>query len=174
VNSIIGASSMVTRLFFPRGVLPLSTIGLSMVDLGVAAGTFLVYAYATGYPLSITAAWFPLLLLIEIVLTTGVVLLVSGLNTFVRDLRFVVPFLAQIWLLVTPVMYPLSSVPDRLRPIYLLNPMTGLVESFRMTLINAQSPDPSLLVPSIIGAVVLFILGVWYFAATESRFADVI
>jgi lipopolysaccharide transport system permease protein len=82
--------------------------------------------------------------------------------------------LAQLWLYVTPVVYPLDTVPDRLRPFYLANPMTGLIESFRDVLINGHAPDPGLLTPSIVGTVLVFVLGAWYFNATEPRFADVI
>jgi lipopolysaccharide transport system permease protein len=88
--------------------------------------------------------------------------------------------IVQLWLYLTPVMYPLSSVPENLRPLYLLNPMSGLIESFHTVLIDAPAegwggpPDPTVLLPSIIGAVVALLVGTWYFASTEPRFADVI
>jgi ABC-type polysaccharide/polyol phosphate export permease len=149
-------------------------IGVSLLDLGVAVGIFLVFTLVIGEGLALTAAWFPVLLLIEIVLVTGVVLLGSAINVFARDVRLAVPLLIQLWLFLTPVMYPLESVPSHLRPWYVLNPMTGLVESYRAILIHRQAPDVSLLVPAIVGSVVLFVVGAWYFGSTEPRFADVV
>lgn len=174
LGSIAGSQAMITRLAFPRAVLPLSMIGVSLIDLAIATGTFVVFVYVTGGGLPITALWFPVLLVIEIVLISGVVLLGSALNIFARDFRVAFPLLAQAWLFLTPVMYPLSAVPDRLRDVYMLNPMTGLVESFRGVLVGGNAPDIGLLGPSIIGAVVLFAIGWWYFGAVERRMADVI
>ena len=172
--SVIQAQSMITRLPFPREALPLAVCGTSLLDLAISILTFVGFAYVTGAGLPLTAAWLPVLLLIEIVLTVGVVLFVSALNVFVRDIRLAVPFLAQLWLFVTPVMYPLSSVPAGLRPWYRANPMTGLVESFRDVLIYGKVPDFGLLLPTIVGAIAAAIIGAWYFSATESRFADVV
>jgi lipopolysaccharide transport system permease protein len=174
VPSIVGASAMVTRLAFPRAVLPLSMIGMAFLDLAISVALFLVVAFVVGSGLPLTALWFPVLLAIEIVFVVGMVLLGSALNVFARDVRLAVPLLVQFWLFITPVMYPLSSVPEGLRPLYLVNPMTGLVESFRQVLTLGSAPDPSLLAPAMIGAVAALLLGVWYFAGTERRFADVI
>jgi lipopolysaccharide transport system permease protein len=89
-------------------------------------------------------------------------------------MRLGVPILVQLWLLITPVMYPLSAVPGDARHFYTLNPMTGLIESFRRVLVFGQPPQVELLLPAIIGAVIALAVGSWYFAATESRFADVL
>jgi lipopolysaccharide transport system permease protein len=174
VPSVSEALVMITRLAFPRAALPLSMIGVSLLDLGIAIGIFLVFAFVLGDGLGVAAAWFPVLLLIEVILVVGVVLLASAINVFARDVRLAVPLLIQLWLFMSPVMYPLESVPPNLRPWYLLNPMTGLVESYRAILIYGQTPDVGLLVPAIVGSVVFFLAGVWYFGSTEPRFADVI
>lgn len=175
VPSIVQSQQMVSRIPFPRAVLPLSMVGLALVDLAIASLTFIVFVYATGNTLPLTALWFPALLIIEVVLAMGIVMLTSALNVFARDVRLMLPFLLQIWLFLTPVMYPLSSVPERLRSLYLLNPMTGIVESFREILISpGHAPEPDLLMPAVLGAVVGIVIGSWYFFATESRFADVI
>jgi lipopolysaccharide transport system permease protein len=173
VPSIINAHTMVTRLAFPKSVLPMSSVGLSFIDLAISALIFLVLLYTLGDGLALTALWVPALLLVELVLVVGVVLLGSALNVFARDVRLAVPMIVQLWLVLTPVMYPLRAVSDELRPWYLANPMTGLVESFREVLVYGNSPQLELLLPALIGAGVLFLVGSWYFAATESRFADV-
>jgi lipopolysaccharide transport system permease protein len=174
VPSVASSQPMVSRLAFPRGVLPLSMVGLSLVDFSIASLTFVIYLYATGNSLPITVFWAPLLLVVEIALAAGIVMFLSALNMFARDVKLAIPFVMQLWLFLTPVMYPLDQVPEELRPIYLANPMTGIVESFRDVLVVGVPPSLDLLTPSLIGAAVAFVLGFWYFGATERRFADVI
>lgn len=175
VMSVAQSQSMVQRLAFPRAVLPLSLVGVSLLDLAYSGLIFLIFAFTVGEGLPATAMWFPVLLLIEVVLVSGAVLLTSALNVFIRDVKVILPFMVQFLLFLTPVMYPLSSVPETLRPWYLANPMTGLVESFRGILVSpGHPPDLGLLLPAIVGAIAIFTIGWWYFAATEIRFADVI
>jgi lipopolysaccharide transport system permease protein len=171
VTSVAQGLGMVTRLAFPRAVLPLSVVGLSFLDLLVAGVAFVVIALVSGTGLPLTALWAPLLLLIEVPLVVGVVLLGSALNVFARDIRLGVPLLIQLWLFLTPVLYRLEG---ELQGLALLNPMTGLVESFRGVLVSGVAPNPMTILPSVIGAMILFVLGWWYFRATEARFADVI
>jgi len=174
VPSIVGSMQMVTRLPFPRAVIPLSMIGTSLLDLGIASVGFVVFAIVTGSGIPLTALWFPALLALEVILVIGVVLLGSAINVFARDVRLAIPLLTQLWLFLTPVMYSLESVPDSLRPLYLINPMTGLVELFRQVLAYGQAPSLDLVVPALAGAVALLLVGFWYFTAIEDRFADVI
>lgn len=174
VPIIVQAQQVVSRFAFPRASLPLSMVGLSLIDFAVAGTTFVAFAYLSGQGIPITALWFPVVLLVEITLVTGVVLLTSALNVFTRDVRLATTLLLQLWLFLTPVMYPLSEVPEGLRPWYLANPMTGVVESFRGILVYGRPPDVVQLLPAIVGSVLLLGVGVWYFGATERRFADVI
>jgi lipopolysaccharide transport system permease protein len=171
VPSVVQSSQMITRLAFPRSVVPFSMIGVSLVDLAIGNVILFGFLLITGFPIPGTAVWFPLLLLIEVALVTGVVLLASALNVFARDLKLGLPLFTQLWLLLTPVMYPLSDVGE-LRSLYLLNPMTGLVESFREVLLYGRAPTMELLAPSLIGALVLVAVGSWYFSVVENRFAD--
>lgn len=174
VPSIVMQHSMVARLAFPRAAIPISAVGTALLDLGITTAVFVAFTIITGAGLPLTALWAPLLLVIEIVFVIGVVLFGSALNVFARDIRLALPLVVQLWLFLTPVMYPLETVPERLRSLYLANPMTGLIESFRGVLIEGHPPDLSLLAPSIIGALGAVAIGAWYFAATEPRFADVI
>jgi lipopolysaccharide transport system permease protein len=174
VPSIVSSLNMVHRLTFPRAVLPMSMVGLSLVDMAVAFVAFVVLAFVTGSGLPITGLWAPLLLIVEIPLIVGVVLLGSALNVFARDIRLAVPFLVQLWLFLTPVLYPLELAPADLRPFFLANPMTGIVESFRGALVLGEAPDLGLLWPSLAGAALLLVIGSWYFGAVERRFSDVI
>ena len=154
VPSIAMQQAMVTRLAFPRSAIPISAIGTSLLDLGITCVVFVTFVMLTSGGLPLSALWAPLLLLIEIAFVAGIVLFGSALNVFARDIRLAVPLLVQLWLLLTPVLYPLSDVPADLRRFYLMNPMTGLIESFRRVLIEGHAPEPSMLVPSLIGTVV--------------------
>ncbi|MGH2722673.1 MAG: ABC transporter permease [Actinomycetota bacterium] len=175
IPSVIGSISMVTRLSFPRAVLPLSAVGLSFIDFLVAGVGFVSLAFIQGDGLPLTSLWVLVLLLVEIPLVVGVVLLGSAMNVFARDIRLAVPLLVQFWLFLTPVMYPLSEVTNpMLRSFYLANPMTGIVESFRRALLDGLPPDVGMLVPALIGAGAALLVGLWYFQSTEPRFADVI
>jgi lipopolysaccharide transport system permease protein len=174
IPSVVGSLPMVTRFAFPKAVLPLSMVGLAGLDLGVSLALFTVVAYAAGSGPSWTAVFLPILIMIEVVLVTGLVLLMSAVNMFARDIKLGVPLLIQAWLFLTPVMYPLNAVPQEFRSMYLANPMTGLVENAHRILAYGLTPDWTLLVPSALGALLAVVLGSWYFSATESRFADVI
>jgi ABC-type polysaccharide/polyol phosphate export permease len=174
VPSVVNAWVMVTRLAFPRAILPLSTVGISLLDLAISGIIFVVFAYAVGDGLPATAIWFPLLVLLEIILIVGVVLLTSALNVFARDVGLAVPLIVQVWFFLTPVVYGLNTVPQELRGLYLANPMTGVVESFRNVLVYGKAPDFGLLFAAVLGAVGILLVGSWYFRTTESRFSDVI
>lgn len=174
VPSVSVQQGMVTRMAFPRAAIPLSIVGTGLLDLAITSTLFVGFAIITGAGLPLTALWTPSLLVLEIVFVVGVVLFGSALNVFARDIRLAVPLVVQAWLLLTPVLYPLATVPENLRWLYLANPMTGLIESFRRVLIEGHSPDIAVLMPSVVGAIVTLVVGAWYFAVTESRFADVI
>lgn len=174
VPSVVNAQVMVTRLSFPRAIVPLSTIGIALLDLAISGLVFVVFSYAVGDGLPATALLFPLLVLLEIALIIGVVLLASALNAFARDIGLAVPLIVQLWFFLTPVVYPLTEVPSSLKGFYLANPMTGIVESARRLLVDGQLPDFTLLVTAGLGAAGVLLIGSWYFAATESRFADVV
>ena len=174
VPSVTSFQTMVTRLPFPTATIPFSLIGTAFIDLAISAAVYVVFAVVTGFGVPLTALWFPLLLAIEIPLTCGVVLLGCALNVFARDIKLGVPLAIQLWLFLTPVMYPLSAVPHNLRLLYTLNPMTGIVVNARAVLLLGQQPSFLLLVPAIVGAIIFFVVGSWYFAATEPRFADVL
>jgi lipopolysaccharide transport system permease protein len=174
VGSVVAQRAMITKLAFPRFVLPLGIIGTCLIDLAIAAVIFVALAYAIGDGIHLSAVWVPALLLIEFALVIGLVFLGSAANVFARDIKLAIPLLMQLWLLLTPVLYPLEAVPKATQDLYLANPMTGLVESFRRVLLGGQGPEFGVLLPALIGAIVSLIFGTWYFGVTERRFADVV
>jgi lipopolysaccharide transport system permease protein len=174
VGAIVNASQMVAKLPFPRAVLPLSQVGTAFIDFGISLALFAGVAYVLGDGLRVTFLLFPVLFLIEIVLVVGLVYLLSAMNVFARDVRIAVPLLIQLWLFLTPVMYPLSRVPSDLRLFYLANPMTGLVEMARRLALDGRGFEVGLVLPALIGSAVVAVVGIWYFVSTEPRFADVV
>jgi lipopolysaccharide transport system permease protein len=174
IGSVVAQRTMVTKLAFPRYALPVSMIGVSLLDFVISGLIFSTILVITGEGFKLTALWVPLLLTIEIAFVLGIVLLGSAANVFARDIRLGVPLLIQLWLLLTPVMYPISAVPAAMQDFYILNPMTGLVDSFRRVLLDGRPPDFGLLLPAVVGATFALLVGSWYFAATQRRFADVI
>lgn len=174
VPSVVGSIQLVTRLNFPRSVLPLSMLGTSLIDLAIAGVLYVVVAIATGFGLRLSSLWFPVVLLIEIVFTTGIALWLSALNSFARDIRLAIPLAMQLWLFLTPVMYPVDQIPSNLRVWFELNPMTGLIQQFRLLLLKGRGLEIHLLAWPLIGSILVLALGAWYFGATEERFADVV
>jgi lipopolysaccharide transport system permease protein len=170
----ISNSGLISKLSFPRAVLPLSQMGLAAIDMVISFGIFILFLLFDGSFLTISALWFFPLFAVEVALVAGLVLTGSALNAFARDVRLAVPAVLQLWLLLTPVMYPLSAVPSRLRPFYLANPMTGLVVGFRSALADGKAPDLTLIWPAVLMAAFFLLVGSWYFSSVERRFADVL
>ena len=146
----------------------------AFVDFLVASTVFvgLMLFYHVSFQLS--ALWIPLLLAIQVVLTLGVVLPAVALNVWYRDIRFVVPLGLQLWMFATPIIYPVTMVPERLHAIYMLNPMAVLIESYRRVVLHGQSPPALYLITAGVIAVALFLIGYVYFRRSEDTFADII
>lgn len=174
VPSLVNNITLVTKIYFPREILPLASVGAAFFDLAIASTIFLVLMMIYRIPLSPMFAWLPLLLLIQITLTLGIVLLLAAVNVFYRDIRFIIPLGTQIWLYATPIIYPVTLVPEWLRPIYMLNPMAGLIESYRRVILLGQPPVWQHIVLSAIVAIILFLVGYVYFKRSERLFADLI
>lgn len=178
--SVVGSASLITKVYFPRLVIPLAAVLSGLLDLAVATPLLAVMmAHYRVWPgAAIVAA--PLVLGLALLAVTGVGLWLSALNVEYRDVRFVVPFLVQLWLFVTPVIYPASVVTPRLErlgvPGWVLgfNPMTGVVEGFRWATLGRGTAPVSLILVSTIVAVVMCVTGALYFRSVERSFADVV
>ncbi|MGH2535767.1 MAG: ABC transporter permease [Candidatus Promineifilaceae bacterium] len=171
-QSIVNNLNLVTKVYFPREILPLSAIATSLLDFGFAALVFL--GLIAVYGLGVSWSWLllPYLLAVELLLIIGLVLVLAALNVFYRDIRFVVPVGLQLLFYATPLVYPLELVPAWLKTLLLLNPLAGLVESARQALLFGRPPPaPYLLVPTAI-SVAVFFLGLHWFKRVEMRFAD--
>ncbi len=172
-QSLVGSSHLVSKVYFPRLIIPLSSIGVGLVDLAIATVILLLLMLYFGTGLSINLLAAPFLLVFVVFTALGIGTLLSALTVAYRDFTHVIPFLVQIWMYVTPVIYPVSIVPEKWQWLLFLNPMAGLVEGFRAAFLGKPF-DPGTLSISFLVALIFFIVSVAYFEKVERRFADII
>ncbi len=171
-NSLVGSQNLISKVYFPRLLLPLSSVMPALLDFGIAflvlLGMMLFYRIEP----SIAMLALPLLMLVCIMCALGTGLWLSALNVEYRDVGYVVPFLTQIWMVTTPVAYPSSLLADPWRTLYGINPMVGVIEGFRWALLGAE-PQPQLMVMSAIVSAALLCTGAFYYRRAERTFADI-
>jgi len=172
-TSLINASNMVSKVYFPRLIIPLSSIGSGLVDLAISTVVLFVLMIWFGVGWSLNLLLIPVLLVAVVFTALGVGTLLSALTVAYRDFRFVVPFLVQIWMYATPVVYPVSLVPEKWQWVLFLNPMTGVIEAFRSAFLDRPFDLPAIGI-SLLMSVFIFVCGVAYFERVERRFADII
>lgn len=172
-QSLVGSANLVSKVYFPRLIIPLSSVGAGLVDLLISTGILLLMMlwYRVGWSWNLMAA--PLLLAAVIFTSLGVGTLLSALTVAYRDFTHLTPFVVQIWMYVTPVIFPVNLVPERWQWLLYLNPMTGLVEGFRSAFLGKPF-DVAGLGLSFIMAFVALVAGVAFFNRVERRFADII
>jgi lipopolysaccharide transport system permease protein len=173
-NSIIGSENLIKKVYFPRLIIPLSTVLSGAVDFALAFLVLLGMMLYYGLLPTTQVLWVPLFVLLTVVTSLGVGLWLSALNVQFRDVRYVIPFLTQFWMFATPIAYPSSLLHEPWRTIYGLNPMVGVVEGFRWALLGSGSaPGPMILVSSL-AAVAILLGGAFYFRRMEKNFADIV
>ncbi len=173
-HSLVQNSHMITKIYFPRMILPLAAVLAGVLDFLIAFVVLL--GMMVFYHVVPTAnIWsIPLFLLLTLITAIGVGLWLSALNVLYRDIGYVLPFLTQFWMYISPIAYPTSMVPEKWRLVYALNPMTGVVEGFRWALLGTgQAPGMITLVSSLM-ALFIFITGMFYFRRMERLFADMV
>jgi lipopolysaccharide transport system permease protein len=173
-NSLVGSQSLITKVYFPRLVIPISAVLSGLVDFAIAFLLLIGMMVYYGIPLRWTILTLPLFVLFALATSLAAGLWLSALNVKYRDVRYVIPFLTQFWLFLTPVAYPSSMVPEAIRPFYGLNPMAGVVEGFRWALLGTTGGAGALMVVSVIVVLVLLIGGFYYFRRFERTFADIV
>jgi len=173
-RSLVANSHMITKVYFPRMILPLSSVMAGVVDFLIAFVVLLgLMVFFNIFP-TVNVLVLPLFLLLALVTALGVGLWLSALNVLFRDINYVLPFLTQFWMHLTPVAYPSSMIPSEWQVIYALNPMAGVVEGFRWALLGTGQPPGIMTLVSSITAVVLLISGMFYFRRMERLFADMV
>lgn len=174
IPSLISNMNLVTKIYFPREIFPLSAVIARFFDFLVASTIFVGMLIYYEVSLTFHMLWLPLIIVIQVFITLGVAFFASALNVFYRDVRHVIPLLVQIWMYLTPIIYPISLVPEKFRGIYMLNPMAGIIDSYRQIILQQQSPNFHYLIPSVIVGALLIFFGYTFFKAKEMKFADVI
>jgi len=174
-NSLVASSNLITKVYFPRLIIPLSASLAGLLDFFIAfiilIGMMFFYNFT---PSALGILMIPVLIFLTFLVAVGCGLWLSALNVEYRDFQYVIPFLVQIWMFVTPVIYPVTLFPEKYRLILSLNPMGGIVEAFRAATLGHQPIDwNSLIISSAIGFTVFF-TGLFYFRKVERSFADVI
>jgi lipopolysaccharide transport system permease protein len=173
-NSLVNNQSLITKVYFPRLIVPIAPLFVGLVDFGIALvvlfGMILFYKIVPG----IAILTVPLFVLLALLSALAVGMWLSALNVEYRDVRYTIPFLTQLWLFATPVAYPSSLLPEPWRSLYGLNPMAGVVEGFRWALLGRTNAPGPLIAVSVAAVLVLLIGGLWYFTRMERTFADIV
>lgn len=173
-NSLVNNRDLITKVYFPRLIIPTSSIVAGLVDFCLAFLVLIGMMFYYGMVPTSAIITLPLFTLLAVATALAVSLWLSALNVQYRDVRYTIPFLTQFWLFMTPIAYPSSLVPEKWRFIYGLNPMAGVVEGFRWALLGKSSDTGQLVSVSVIIVIVLLVGGLIYFRRMERTFADIV
>ncbi|MEO7190508.1 MAG: ABC transporter permease [Vicinamibacterales bacterium] len=172
-NSVVANQRLLTKVYFPRLLMPIAAVCMGLADFAVSFVVLLLLMAYYGIAPGWAALTVPLWAIFAVAVAIAVGLWLSALNVRYRDIRYTLPFLTQLWLIATPVVYPSALVPEAWRGVYALNPMVGVVDGFRWALVGGPSPQATLGV-SAIAVLVILVSGLLYFRRTERTFADVV
>ena len=174
-GSLIGNANLISKVYFPRLIIPCAAVVTSLVDFLITLGLLAALMLWYGFMPSWQVAALPFFVLLAFGLAIGLGLLLAALNVEYRDFRYIVPFIVQLGLFVSPIAFSTSDVPENWRPLYALNPMVGIIDGFRWSILGGNTPlDLHTLGLSVAVTISFLLLGVWYFRRMERSFADVI
>ena len=173
-NSLVGSANLVQKVYFPRLVIPLATILAGLVDFAIALLVLAVLMAWYHVAPTWNVVWLPAFILLALAASLAVGLWLSALNVAYRDVRFLVPFLAQLWMYATPVAYPSSLLHEPWRTIFGLNPMAGVVEGFRWAILGVNTRPGPMIIASTVATIALLVSGAAYFRRMERSFADIV
>jgi len=173
-NSLVGSSNLITKVYFPRLVIPISAVVSGVVDFALAFVVLLGMMAYYRVPPTINALLLPVFLLLAFIAALGVGLWLSALNVEYRDIRYVLPFIVQFWMFATPIAYPSTLLHEPWRTIYGLNPMVGVIEGFRWALLGTNTAPGPIILASSVASLLILIGGAFYFRKMERTFADIV
>lgn len=173
-NSLVGNTNLISKVYFPRLIVPMSPVLAGLLDFFIAFVVLIgMMFYFDIYP-TINILLVPFLVMLMMLSASGVGMLLAALNAKYRDIKFTIPFMVQIWMFASPIVYPVSLIPEKYRLLYALNPMTGVVEGFRSVLLGTVAFPTSMVLISTLVSTILFISGLFYFKQMEKYFADIL
>jgi lipopolysaccharide transport system permease protein len=173
-NSVVVSANLIRKVYFPRLAVPIASVLGGLIDFVLAFTVLLGMLLWYDRVPTVNVLWLPLFLLLAVVTSLGVALWLSALNVRFRDVHYIVPFLTQTWLFLTPIAYPSSLLPEPWRTLYGINPMAGVVEGFRWALVGTATAPGPIITVSALAALVLLVSGGLYFRRMEKTFADVV
>jgi lipopolysaccharide transport system permease protein len=173
-GALVSNANLVSKIYFPRILLPLSMVLAPLIDLALSLILLFGLLIYAGIPLTSKVLTLPAFILVAMFAAMGISLFLSAANVKYRDIGHAIPFLIQIWMFMSPIVYSVSLVPEEWRWLYGLNPMVGVIEGFRWALLGQVAPDPIVLIESCLIFCIVFIVGLLYFKKMERQFADVI
>jgi len=173
-ESLISNANLLTKVYFPRLVIPGAAVVTSLVDFGITLGLLAALMIWYGFMPGWQLVFLPAVVAMSFALSLGLGLFLAALNVEYRDFRYVVPFIVQFGMFISPVAFSTADVPERWRMLYSLNPMVGIIDGFRWSLLGGDALPPGTLWISVIVTVLMMLLGIWYFRRMEHGFADVI
>jgi len=173
-NSLVGSANLITKIYFPRLIIPIAAVLSGVVDFALAFVVLIGMMLYYGVVPTARVIYLPLFLLLTVITSLGVGLWLSALNVKFRDVRYVVPFISQFWLFATPIAYPSSLLSEPWRTIFGLNPMVGVVEGFRAALLGANTTARPIIAASTLAALIILVSGAFYFRRMEKTFADLV
>ncbi|PKL70360.1 MAG: phosphate ABC transporter permease [Methanomicrobiales archaeon HGW-Methanomicrobiales-1] len=171
--SMVANANIMTKVYFPRLIMPISGILSPVVDFAVSISILILMMAYYGFVPTINVVFLPLFILLALATSLGIGLWLSALNVKYRDFQYTVPFIIQLWMYASPVVYPASMIPEAIRPLYGLNPMAGVIEGFRWALLGTEIPGAMIFV-SVGVVVVLLVSGMFYFRRMEQYYADIV
>jgi lipopolysaccharide transport system permease protein len=173
-GSLVSNRNLFTKVYFPRLVIPFSPVIAALVDLGIAFGILLLMMLFFGILPSLSSLVVVPLMVASMVMTAGGIgCWLTALNLQYRDIQYIVPFTLQAWMYASPIVYPMSLVPEQYRTLYALNPMVGVVEGFRSSLLGTTAVPWDAVAISLVGSAIILVSGALYFRKTERIFADI-
>lgn len=174
-GSLIANTNLISKVYFPRLLIPVAAVATACADFVITLGMLAVIVAWLSFPITLTLLALPLFIVEVVALSVGLGLLLSALNVKYRDFRYVVPFVMQVGLFVSPIAFSSASMPERWRTVYALNPLVGIIDGFRWSILAGRTPlDPYAVIVSVIVTVATLAAGIWYFRRTERGFADAI
>jgi lipopolysaccharide transport system permease protein len=173
-NSLVGSANLVRKVYFPRLMLPISSVVSGIVDFVLAFTVLLGMMLYYGVIPTLNVLWLPLFVLLALVTSLAAGIWLSAINVQYRDVRYVVPFLTQLWLFATPIAYPSSLLPEPWRILYALNPTVGVVEGFRWALLGTTQRPGAMIIVSTLMALAFLLVATFHFRRMEKTFADIV
>jgi lipopolysaccharide transport system permease protein len=173
-NSLVANQALLRKVYFPRLVIPVAAVASGIIDFLIAF--VVLVGMVLWFDITPTAniVWLPALFILALVTALGAGLWFSALNVLYRDIQYIVPFIAQVWLYSSPIVYPSSLIPEKWRAVYAINPMVGVVEGFRWALLDTNTAPGPMIIVSSLTAIAMLVGGLFFFRRMEKSFSDAV